>query len=92
MNNTEARETVKELMKQYDMHREEWVKAQGDDEGFNDWFTDQVYVAKRNEHIGDYEIRCWECGAVKYAHNVPRKSTCKACGCGSFRYEVVLPH
>lgn len=39
---TPEQEALKELMKQYDAKRSEWIVRNGDDEGFDDWFTAQV--------------------------------------------------
>ena len=39
---TAEQAALKELMKQYDAKRAEWIVRNGDDEGFDDWFTAQV--------------------------------------------------
>lgn len=42
---TPEQKALKELMKQYDAKRSEWIILHGDDEGFDDWFTAQVIPA-----------------------------------------------
>ena len=36
----------KELMDKYTQNREKWILKNGTDEGFDDWFTDQVEDAE----------------------------------------------
>lgn len=42
---TAEQKALKELMKQYDAKRAEWIARNGDDAGFDDWFTAQVVCA-----------------------------------------------
>ena len=44
MNVTIEAEIIRELMDNYDEHRERWVCRYGTDEGFDEWFTTQVYI------------------------------------------------
>ena len=42
MKQTEAAKTIKELMEKYNEYRAKWIAQNGNDEGFNAWFTGQV--------------------------------------------------
>ncbi len=39
-------EAIKELMEKFNERRDEWIKKFGSDDGFNEWFTDQVKSGK----------------------------------------------
>lgn len=47
MNTTTATETLRELMTAFNVYRAKWIDENGSDEGFNDWFTQQVKRGKR---------------------------------------------
>jgi flagellar biosynthesis chaperone FliJ len=43
MTNQEIVNTIRELMEKYNEYRTKWVAENGSDEGFDTWFTGQVY-------------------------------------------------
>ncbi len=42
LRNAEIRETIREMMAEYDRTRANWIALFGSDEGHKDWFTTQV--------------------------------------------------
>ena len=45
-------QTLEEIMDRYDEYREKWIQVNGNDEGYNKWFSTQVGITlARNDEI-----------------------------------------
>lgn len=43
-NRNEQAKAIIETLKQYDHYRKNWIKMNGSDQGFDEWFTRKIFI------------------------------------------------